>query len=454
MRMRIRRTLAVVGVAGIVTAGFVAAQAPAPARGVSLADLSWVDAEPYLTPASVVVIPLGSGVLEQGPHLKLNSDERLARYLASRVQAASSVVIAPPLTYAFHPEFVEYPGTASLARGTAHAMTVDVVRGLAKHGPRRFYVLNTEPAALVPLSEAAKTLADAGILLGYTDPRYRLQPRPAQMRQARILEAHADEVATSMMLFVDPAAVEMTRAVREYPSGSGVLTRQEGGPGVVSKSGVLGDATLATREKGQVLVEMLFAGALSDIDAIRTAPLPVAKLASAPPPPPPRPAVPPSERVMPSGCTPGEERDIRLLGQRFGSLWREMDAVSIGLLFAPNGDMRHPDGTIERGRDTIRQNREELFRKKEYRGSVHPVMLSDIRCLSPGLAIADGKWELRLSDPLNSKPYAGWCTLVLRGGSGSWAIEAWRYTVDPPPNTTPAPTILKKPGWPGGPGGA
>jgi len=59
----------------------------------------------------------------------------------------------------------------------------------------------------------------------------------------------------------------------------------------------------------------------------------------------------------------------------------------------------------------------------------------------------DGKWDLRL----NGIPqrYMGWCTLVLRNEVGTWLIEAWRYTVDPPPNTTPAPTIFNKPGFPG-----
>jgi hypothetical protein len=128
-----------------------------------------------------------------------------------------------------------------------------------------------------------------------------------------------------------------------------------------------------------------------------------------------------------------------------------MDAEKIGGMFTAKGDMRHPDGTIERGSDVIMTNRFDLFRKKEYQGSIHSLQLNDIRCLAQGVAIADGKWDLRLSGM--PKPYMGWCTLVLRGNSGSWQIEAWRYTVDPPPNTTPAPTILKKPGWPGGPGG-
>ncbi len=447
-----RQALAIFSVAVVVAAWSSRAQGPKPATGVSLSDLSWVDAEPVLTASAVVVIPLGAAVLEQGPHLKLNSDERLARYLASRLQAATSVVIAPPLTYHFYAEFAEYPGTVSLTQNTARAMTVDVVRALAKHGPRRFYVLNTEPSALPPLSEAAKTLADAGILLGYTDPRFRLRSAPVQLRQTPLPVAHADEVATSMMLFVDPAAVDMTRGVREYASGSGILTRQEGRPGVFSKTGVLGDATVATREKGQVLVDTLVAGALEDIEALRTAPLPMARPAA--PPAQSRPtAQPVAVRLQPNGCTPGDERTIRQIGPAFSSWWRQMDAESISRMFAGGGDMRHPDGTIERGPETIKQNRLELFRKKEYRGSVHPLQLNDIRCLSSTVAIADGKWELRLADPPHAKPYAGWCTLVLRGGGGGWDIEAWRYTVDPPPDTTPAPTILKKPGWPGGPGG-
>ena len=99
---------------------------------------------------------------------------------------------------------------------------------------------------------------------------------------------------------------------------------------------------------------------------------------------------------MANGCQVADERAIRAVGERFSYLWRQLDAEGITFLFDENGDMRHPDGTIERGRDVIRQNRQELFSKREYRGSNHPVALHDIRCLGPGVAIADGKWEIRL----------------------------------------------------------
>ena len=140
-----RQTLAVFGVAGILTAGFAGSQTPRPSAGVALADLSWPDAEPYLTASSVVVIPLGAGAARAGAAPE--TEQRRAPGPVPRVTRAGR---RRPwswrrlMTYGFHPEFAEYPGTASLAQATARTLTVDVVRGLAKHGPRRFYVLNTE----------------------------------------------------------------------------------------------------------------------------------------------------------------------------------------------------------------------------------------------------------------------------------------------------------------------
>jgi creatinine amidohydrolase len=460
-----RLTLAGFCLAVIAASAFAGAQAPvkpAASPGIALADISWKEAETALTESSVVVIPLGAAAIQHGPHLKLNNNERLARYLTTRVQAAASVVIAPTLTYHFYPSFLEYPGSTTLNEDTARDMTVEIVRSLSKSGPRRFYVLNTGRPTVAPLSEAAKTLANDGILLGYTDAAYRLRDVVA-LQQARITVAHADEVATSMMLFVDPAAVDMKKAVREYASGSGALTRKKDAPGVFSESGVLGDATVATREKGQQLVDALLAGVLEDIENIRKATLPAAR--TVPPPPPPAPAPRPaagrsSDRGA-SGCTPGDERTIRAIGEKFQLAWRNQDVPLLMTLFGKEADMRHPDGTIERTAEVIGMNRIELFRKREYRGSVHTVTLNDIRCLSADIAVADGKWELRMdTSPMTTSSgrkssagiqiFAGWCTLVLR--NPGWSIEAWRYTVNPQEGPPP-PTVLKQPGFLGRGGG-
>jgi creatinine amidohydrolase len=43
---------------------------------------------------------------------------------------------------------------------------------------------------------------------------------------------HADEIETSLMLYIDPASVDMSKAVKDYhPSESGGLTRDPRKPG-------------------------------------------------------------------------------------------------------------------------------------------------------------------------------------------------------------------------------
>jgi creatinine amidohydrolase len=456
---------AIVGLGAAVTLAAALSAAQQRTPGQALVDLSWPEAEKALTPASVIVLPLGAGAVQHGFHLRLNTGERLARYLAGRVQTAASVVIAPPFTYHFYPAFLEYPGSTSLSPDTARDMTVEVVRALAKYGPRRFYVLNTGAATMAPLKAAAEVLANDGILMGYTDMRYHLDGARVTRRQTPVRGApHADEAMTSMMLAIDPQAVDMTRAAREYGAGTGALTRQKDAPGRYSVSGVVGDATIATREQGQIYLQAVVDGALEDIESIRTARLPVARPTTpAPPPPVSRPQAPRvSEEERQNGCTAGEERAVRAVGERFSYLWRQMDAGAIGGMFAGNGDIRHPDDTIERGPIVISQNRQELFRKREYRGSVHPVQLNDIRCLPGGMAIADGKWELRFDAPPAPEAlrrglppgrlHAGLCTLVLIRADTTWMIQAWRYTVNPP-DGAPAPTTLKQPGFIGRGGG-
>ena len=457
-------TVAGVGLLVSITAGVAGiAQTPPTRKGVALSELAWSDAEAWLTPSMVVVVPLGAGALEQGPHMKLDSDERLARYLASRVMIHSAVVVAPTLNYHFYPDYAAYPGSTTLSETAARDVTVEAVRSLARYGPRRFYVLNTSSSTLSPLAAAARALADAGILLAYTDPDAWMRKQAGVLKETPIAVGHAEEAATSMMLFVDPASVDMTRAKREYAPGRGALVREEGGEGILSRSGTLGDATLATAAKGKVLVDALVDGMVGEIENVRASALPDVRTAApvpAPQPPPPRPAERPAPR-LPGGCTPGDDRVIREIGGSFTYLWSQADAEGIAGLFTPNGDIRHPDGSIERGQQIIRANRAQLFTRREYRDSRHPVQLNDVRCLGNDLALADGKWELRLQEQPQTTPgrglvvassNRGWCTLVLQRRDGVWRIEAWRYTVNPPEGA-PAPVLLPKPGFTGRGGG-
>jgi creatinine amidohydrolase len=63
--------------------------------------------------------------------------------------------------------------------------------------------------------------------------------------------------------------------VVSYLSKEGGLTRDPNGKETYSPSGVWGDATLATREKGRIVVEALVKSILAEIEQLRTAAVPV-----------------------------------------------------------------------------------------------------------------------------------------------------------------------------------
>ena len=73
-----------------------------------------------------------------------------------------------------------------------------------------------------------------------------------------------------MMLYMSPADVDMTKAVKDYHPGKGGLTRDPKKEGMTySPSGIFGDATLATREKGRKVTEALVDAVVREIEDLR-----------------------------------------------------------------------------------------------------------------------------------------------------------------------------------------
>ena len=248
-----------------------------PAPGVRIENRSWVEAEKLLDSATVVLIPLGAEAKEHGPQLPLNNDWLLAEYFTKRVMAKSKVVVYPTLNYSFYPAFVEYPGSTTLRLETARDMVVDIIRTIARHGPKRFYVLNTGVSTLRALAPARDSLAASGIVMRYTDI-LNVGKEAEQRVKKQEGGTHADEMETSMMLYMYPSLVKMSRAAKDYHPGTGGLTRdsvtaaREGK--TWSRTGIFGDATLATRAKGKILVEAQFADMLVEIETLRRLPIP------------------------------------------------------------------------------------------------------------------------------------------------------------------------------------
>ncbi|MFA6287027.1 MAG: creatininase family protein [Opitutaceae bacterium] len=208
---------------------------------------------------ALVIIPAGA-IEQHGHHLPLGTDAMLGQlwlaHALPKLPAAAPVYVAPPITYGKSIEHSDFAGTITVTAQTLRSQLLALVAQLQTLGFRQIAVLNTHGGNSAVLTATIRELQMSpdlriGMLRGYY--------KPDQNTQESAFGFHAGEWETSLMLAGAPELVQMDRAVCEYPAhleDPGYL-RPEGALAVfawktsdVSKSGVMGDATLATQEKG------------------------------------------------------------------------------------------------------------------------------------------------------------------------------------------------------------
>jgi creatinine amidohydrolase len=244
-------------------------------QGRYLELLSWPEAEQAILQLPVVLLPLGARTKEHGPHLPLNNDWLIAEYLTRRVVAECPVLALPTVQYGYYPAFGEYPGSVNVRWEACRDTLTDICESLARHGARRFYVLNTGISTNKPLEATKATMLARGSKLDFTDiaTAYASIRRQVETQPAG---THADEVETSMMLYIAPDVVRMDLAERDiHPDkGPGGLTRDPNATtGVYSPTGSYGDPTQATAAKGKIVVEGMVGHLIERINELAAEPV-------------------------------------------------------------------------------------------------------------------------------------------------------------------------------------
>jgi creatinine amidohydrolase len=252
-------------------------------KAVYLEDISWTTAREILDENDVVVIPLGAGAKEHGPHLPLSTDFIQAEGLTKMVALQRNMIITPVVNYGFYPAFLKYPGSTSTNFRTATDMVVQIVRSLAAYGPKRFYIINIGVSTTPTLEIAAKILAEEGILLYYSRydrPAFDQADAPFRTKE---FSGHADEMETSNVIFLRGDLVDMRKAVNDssIKDKRGVMTPVPMEGGVLNTSGINGYAALGTKEKGEKGLKAFANALINEIDSISHCALPVAKDRSA-----------------------------------------------------------------------------------------------------------------------------------------------------------------------------
>ena len=221
--------------------------------------LSWDEVAARIAKGAAAILPIGAGAKQHGFHLPMNTDRLQAEALAAGISAHVDALIWPTVTYGYYPAFTAYAGSASLSGETFEHIVEELTRSFVSYGCKAVLVLDTGISTIAPVDRALSRVGSARTLhLKIHDGRrYKLA---AQKIAQQRLGSHADELETSLMLALAPDMVAMLRAQasqaikREVP---GSLTPSDSSSPNYSLSGSFGDPTLATLEKGKILLEAM-----------------------------------------------------------------------------------------------------------------------------------------------------------------------------------------------------
>lgn len=231
-------------------------------RSYYLGELTWVDVKEFLKVHDVVIVPVGS-CEQHGPHLPIDTDTYDAFWLSMEAaQKAQCALVAPPIYYGVSSHHMDFPGTITLTPHTLEQLTYEVSCSLTKHGFKKILFENGHGGNTPALEAAAqriKTDTNAFVAIDTVS----LIPDFIEKHIETPYDAHAGEFETSTTLanrekFVVKDRIKKPR-ITLPKSKYTKIGLKETGPKVswsfktreISETGVIGDPTKATKEKGE-----------------------------------------------------------------------------------------------------------------------------------------------------------------------------------------------------------
>ncbi|MGQ9530810.1 MAG: creatininase family protein [Candidatus Bathycorpusculaceae bacterium] len=231
-------------------------------RSYYLGELTWVDVEEYLKEHDVVVVPVGS-CEQHGPHLPIDTDAYDAFWLSMKAaEKAQCALVAPPIYYGVSLHHMDFPGTVTLTPHTLEQLAYEVAHSLVKHGFRKILFENGHGGNTSALEAAAQRIkADTNAFVAIDTVS--LIPDFIEKQIETSYDAHAGEFETSTTLANREKSVVKERIKKPKitlpKSKYTKIGLKEAGPKVtwsfrtkeISDTGVIGDPTKATKEKGE-----------------------------------------------------------------------------------------------------------------------------------------------------------------------------------------------------------
>ncbi len=232
-------------------------------------NLTWEELREVAAHKPVVIQPIGA-TEQHGYHLPLNTDNFIVSRLCDEAgrRAPDEMLILPVIPFAFNAHHMDFPGVIAIQWDNVITYLIDVVTSVTAHGFDRCIFISghgvNPPYLAVAANEVnVRTGALCASLLWTT-----LADNVAEVRDSVAPGgmAHACELETAVMQYLDPERVRADRIADEMNFVQGRFLQMDlaNATGVhfgehwwssFSPSGVAGEATKATAEKGGLMFE-------------------------------------------------------------------------------------------------------------------------------------------------------------------------------------------------------
>lgn len=244
--------------------------------------MKWPEIVEKLKEVDTAILPCGA-IEQHGPHLPVDIDYWDAYYLAKEVAKACKIpqpFVLPPVPYGVSYHHSDFKGTISVTNNALSALIYDIGMSMAHNGIKKLVILNGHGDNKPTLTYAAQMInRDTKIFVcvetGETSDvdLYSLAETPNDI--------HAGEIETSTTLAVRPDLVDMSKAVDETLDLDNEYLDFTSERGVswyvhthrLSRSGVMGNATKATKEKGEKMWDISIKKLVEFIESIINTPL-------------------------------------------------------------------------------------------------------------------------------------------------------------------------------------
>jgi len=253
-------------------------------------EMTWPEIKEAAAAGRVAVVPVAT-IEDHGLHLPVDTDVLLCTAVCERAAAFAPerIALVPPINHGYSPHHMDFPGTITIGAHTFIEYGLDVCRSLAHHGFKRMLIVNGH-GSNAPFVDIIARLAvvEAGVLAAAVN--YWSAPGVRQVAET-LRESdkvggmnHACEFETSAYLALRPDLVDMSKARRELAhrptknywtdlvAGDGPLVMMEPWS-AISQTGVMGDPTKASAEKGDRLLAAAARGIVELVDEMRARPL-------------------------------------------------------------------------------------------------------------------------------------------------------------------------------------